>query len=50
MLPLKAFVNTLQNTLRYPDCLVRAFAFFDGGLEYYHAWLVLKKSPDRFNI
>lgn len=50
MLPLKAFVNTLQNTLRYSNCLVRAFPFFDGGLEYQYPELVLEKPSDRFDI
>jgi hypothetical protein len=50
MLPLKAFVNTLQNTLRYPDCLVLASPFFDGRLEHDHAGLVLEKPSDRFDV
>ena len=50
MLPLKAFVNALQNTLRYPDCCVRAFPFLDGRLEHHHAGLVLEKPPDRFDV
>jgi hypothetical protein len=50
MLPLKAFVNTLQNTLWYPDCLVRAFPFFDRGLEHQYPELVLEKPSDRFDI
>jgi hypothetical protein len=50
MLPLKAFVNALQNTLRYPDCLVRAYRFFDGRLEHHYAGLVLEKPSDRFDI
>ena len=50
MLPLKAFVNALQNTLGYSDCLVRANPFFDGRLEHHHAGLVLEKPSDRFDI
>jgi hypothetical protein len=50
MLPLKALVNALQNTSRYPDCLVRASPFFDGRLEHHHTGLVLEKPSDRFDI
>ena len=50
MLPLKAFVNALQNTLRYSNCLVRASPSFDGRLEHYYTRLVLEEPPDRFDI
>ena len=50
MLPLKAFVNALQNTLRYPDCLVRASPFLDRRLEHHHARLVVEKPSDRFDV
>jgi hypothetical protein len=50
MLPLKAFVNALQNTLRYPDCFVRASPFLGGRWEHYHARFVLEKPSDRFDI
>jgi|SRR5215471_7818694 len=50
MLPLKAFVNALQNTLRYPDCLVRASPSFCRRLEHHDAGLVLEEPSDRFDI
>src|ERR1017187_542631 len=50
MLPLKAFVNTLQNAVWNPQCLVRALPFLDGRLEHHHAGLVLKKLSDRFDV
>jgi hypothetical protein len=50
MLPLKAPVNTLQNAVRYADCLVGAFAFLDRRLEHHDAGLVLENPPDRFNV
>src|SRR5262249_23728747 len=50
MLPLKAFVDALQNTLWNSDCLVRACPFLDGRLEHHHPSLVLEKPPDRFNV
>lgn len=50
MLPLKAFVNALQNTLRYSDCLVRAYAFFDRRLEHHNAGLNLKETPDGLGV
>ena len=43
-------MNVLQNTLRYPDCLVRASPFFDGRLEHDHAGLVLEKLSDCFDV
>jgi hypothetical protein len=50
MLPLKAFVNTLQHTLGNSDGLVLALAFLDGRLQQDNAWLVLEKPSDRFDI
>src|SRR5258708_37350143 len=50
MLPLKAFVNALQDALRYPDCLVRASPVFEGRFEHYDAGLVLEKPSNRFDI
>jgi hypothetical protein len=50
MLPLKALVNALQNTLRYSDCRVRAFPFFEGSLKHQHTGLVSEKPSDRFDI
>jgi hypothetical protein len=50
MLPLKSFVNLLQNTLRYPDCLVRASPFSNRRLEHEDAGFAQEKSSDRFHI
>ena len=50
MLPLKAFVNALQNTLRNPDGLVRALALPGGALKHYDTWLILEETPDRFDV
>ena len=50
MLPLKAFVNALQDALRYPDGLVLASSCSNGRFEHHDAGLVLEKPSDRFDI
>ena len=50
MLPLKPFVNALQDALRYSDCFVRAYAFFDRCLEHHYTWLILKEVPDGLGV
>ena len=50
MLPLKAFVNALQNTVWNPDSLIWALPFLDGRLEHHHAALVLEKLANRFDV
>jgi hypothetical protein len=50
MLPLKAFVNALQNTLRNPDGLVRALTLPGGALKHYDTGLTLEETPDRFDV
>ena len=47
---LEAFVNTVEDTFRYPNRLVTAPAFFDRRMEYQHALLILKDSPDGLDI
>jgi hypothetical protein len=50
MLPLKAFVNALQDTLRYSNGLVGSPALPGGALRHYDARLILEKTPDRFDV
>jgi hypothetical protein len=50
MLPLKAFVNALQNAVWDSDGLIWALPFFDGALKHCYSWLVLEHPPDRLDV
>jgi hypothetical protein len=50
MLPLKPFVNALQNTLRNPDGLVRALSLPGGAPKHYDTGLIPEETPDRLDV
>jgi hypothetical protein len=50
MLPLKAFVNALQYTLRNPNGLIRALALPGVALKHYDTGLTPEETPDRLDV